>query len=576
MAIMIPEKPRTFKLKSREDIMFDALAKLPDDYYVVHSFQETKIKDGNRIIDAEADFVVFNRTKGLMCIEAKASVGGYENGKWYYINGEEMSHDGPFAQARMMMYDIQDRMKALGMLSAIEHCKFYHAVWFPTASAAQIRRLPLPMEALRELILTEEALIDPEPYLERIFSLAEKRKTATDLTEAQASRIVNEILCPQFEIAPSASFDTDTKHILFHRLLKEQASVLNFLEEQKTAVINGAAGTGKTLVAVEKAKRHAFRGEKVLFLCFNRQLRDHLAENYAHENIDYETIARFACRLGHTPEPDYALLNRLLEDMWEKGNFPYQHVIVDEGQDFGSDAIEEADILSTLKTIIEDTKEDGSFYVFYDKLQLIQARKMPQFLADADCKLTLYRNCRNMENIAKTSLRPVSERSPKLMENCIVGVPAKLHFCEDEESVLGALDDTLNALLGDRIENMVILTCKKETESVLAAYIENGSYPAGKKKIRFTTCRKFKGLESDAVILVDVDEDIFLGNDGQNVLLYYVGTSRARLRLDILTTLDNDACLHVLDSLGKTDRVKRPQRDLARALNALPVVETGA
>ena len=576
MAIMIPEKPRTFKLKSREDIMFDALAKLPDDYYVVHSFQETKIKDGNRIIDAEADFVVFNRTKGLMCIEAKASVGGYENGKWYYINGEEMSHDGPFAQARMMMYDIQDRMKALGMLSAIEHCKFYHAVWFPTASAAQIRRLPLPMEALRELILTEEALIDPEPYLERIFSLAEKRKTATDLTEAQASRIVNEILCPQFEIAPSASFDTDTKHILFHRLLKEQASVLNFLEEQKTAVINGAAGTGKTLVAVEKAKRHAFRGEKVLFLCFNRQLRDHLAENYAHENIDYETIARFACRLGHTPEPDYALLNRLLEDMWEKGNFPYQHVIVDEGQDFGSDAMEEADILSTLKTIIEDTKEDGSFYVFYDKLQLIQARKMPQFLADADCKLTLYRNCRNTENIAKTSLRPVSERSPKLMENCIVGVPAKLHFCEDEESVLGALDDTLNALLGDRIENIVILTCKKETESVLAAYIENGSYPAGKKKIRFTTCRKFKGLESDAVILVDVDEDIFLGNDGQNVLLYYVGTSRARLRLDILTTLDNDACLHVLDSLGKTDRVKRPQRDLARALNALPVVETGA
>ena len=48
-------------------------------------------------------------------------------------------------------------------------------------SAAQIRRLPLPMEALRELILTEEALIDPEPYLEKIFSLAEKRKTVTEV-----------------------------------------------------------------------------------------------------------------------------------------------------------------------------------------------------------------------------------------------------------------------------------------------------------------------------------------------------------------------------------------------------------
>ena len=259
--------------------------------------------------------------------------------------------------------------------------------------------------------------------------------------------------------------------------------------------------------------------------------------------------------------------------MWESGNFPYQHVVVDEGQDFGSDAIEEADILEMLKTIIEDTKENGSFYVFYDKLQLVQARKMPKFLEDADCKLTLYRNCRNTENIAKTSLRPISDRSPKLMENCIVGVPAKLHFCEDENGILGALDDTLDGLFGDGIENIVILTCKKETDSVLTPYIENGSYPAGKKKIRFTTCRKFKGLEADAVILVDVDEDTFRGNDGQNVLLYYVGASRARLRLDIMTTMDNDGCLRVLESLGKTDRVKRPQRDLARALNALAVME---
>ena len=102
----------------------------------------------------------------------------------------------------------------------------------------------------------------------------------------------------------------------------------------------------------------------------------------------------------------------------------------------------------------------------------------------------------------------------------------------------------------------------------------NGSYSAGKKKIRFTTCRKFKGLEADAVILADVDEESFFGNKGQNVLLYYVGTSRARLRLDILTTLDNNACLQVLEKLGKTDRVKRPQRDLARALNALPVMAT--
>lgn len=574
MAIMIPEKPRDFTPESREGIMFDALAKLPDSYYVVHSFQVTKVKADNRVIDAEGDFVVFHPKKGLLCIEAKATYASYANGTWYYGNGDEMRSGGPFRQASGIKFDIINRISELGLDAILKYCKFFHGVWFPIVSARYADGLTLPMEIPRELILTEEALLDPEPYLDQIFSLTEHEKTETNLNEVLTARLVNEVLCPQFEIAPSATFDADTKRILFHKLLKEQAMILNFLEEQKTAIINGAAGTGKTLVAVEKAKRHAFRGEKVLFLCFNRQLRDYLDANYSHDNIDYETVARFACRLGHTPEPDYALLNRILEEMWEQGTFPYQHVIVDEGQDFGSDAIEEAEILSMLKTVIEDTKENGSFYVFYDKLQLIQARKMPQFLEDADCKLTLYRNCRNTENIAKTSLRPVSERTPKLIENCIAGALATLHFRSDADGILAALDDTLDALLQDGIQNIVILTCKKEADSVLKPYLQaDGTYPAGKQSIRFTTCRKFKGLEADAVILVDVDENTFLGNNGQNVLLYYVGASRARLRLDIITILTKEESTHVLQALGKTDRVKRPQLDLARALNALPDIE---
>ena len=48
------------------------------------------------------------------------------------------------------------------------------------------------------------------------------------------------------------SVAVDGAHMVFHKLLKEQSAVLNFLDEQRTAVINGAAGTGKTLVAVER------------------------------------------------------------------------------------------------------------------------------------------------------------------------------------------------------------------------------------------------------------------------------------------------------------------------------------
>lgn len=570
MAIMLPSNPREFDPRSREGIMFQALSHLPDDWYVLHSFQISKVEQAG-VRDFEADFVVFHPRRGLLCIEAKATRVQYTGGEWCYADGRPMSGGGPFAQARRNMYALRDLLIKRGFANLVPHCKFLHAVWFPLVTKAYLRTIDLPAEAAPELILTEEALSDPLPYLERVFSLTERGKTETTIGRSMASRIVNEVLCPQFEIAPSLSFDADTKRLIFHRLLREQSNILNFLTEQKTAAINGAAGTGKTLVALEKARRHAADGEKVLFLCFNNLLKNHFDERYAHELIDYYTISGFACRLCHTAEPDYIMLNRLLEEMWATESFPYQHVIIDEGQDFGSDAIEGSGVMDTLKAIIEDTKESGSFFAFYDKLQLIQARRMPRFLQETDCKLTLYRNCRNTENIAKTSLRPISDRNPQLMENCIVGVPARLQFCSNTDEALSAVDDALDTLFDDGVDDVVILTSRTESGSFLAPYLDNGTYLAGKKKVRFSTCRKFKGLEADAVILTDIDENTFVGNDGQNLLLFYVGTSRARLRLYLIAEMEDEDCIRVLEKLGKVGRIRNPKRDLAKALNALPV-----
>lgn len=39
MAIMIPDKPKEFEVNSHEDLMFEALATLPDTYYVFHSYK---------------------------------------------------------------------------------------------------------------------------------------------------------------------------------------------------------------------------------------------------------------------------------------------------------------------------------------------------------------------------------------------------------------------------------------------------------------------------------------------------------------------------------------------------------
>lgn len=95
---------------------------------------------------------------------------------------------------------------------------------------------------------------------------------------------------------------------------------------------------------------------------------------------------------------------------------------MDEGQDFGQDVIEKNGILQLLMDIVTaDEEKHGTFYAFYDKLQKIQGDIIPQCIEEADCRLTLTRNCRNTENIAKTSLAPVTGREPKMFPMAMPG-----------------------------------------------------------------------------------------------------------------------------------------------------------
>ena len=98
MAIMIPEMPRDYDPVSLEGAMFDALKKLPEDYYIVHSFKNVYVEE-NILHEGEADFVIFNPTKGLLCIEAKAGAVNYEDGYWKYESGHIMKHGVPYKHA---------------------------------------------------------------------------------------------------------------------------------------------------------------------------------------------------------------------------------------------------------------------------------------------------------------------------------------------------------------------------------------------------------------------------------------------------------------------------------------------
>ena len=69
MAIMIPEKPIDIPSGSREDEMFASLSKLPNEYYVFHSFMIVSNTEGIQR-ESETDFVIFHPQKGIICLDA--------------------------------------------------------------------------------------------------------------------------------------------------------------------------------------------------------------------------------------------------------------------------------------------------------------------------------------------------------------------------------------------------------------------------------------------------------------------------------------------------------------------------
>ncbi|MBR6106477.1 MAG: ATP-binding domain-containing protein [Oscillospiraceae bacterium] len=566
MAVMCPETPREFHPASLEGMMFQALSALPDSYYVFHSFTVIHTDDEG-LSECEVDFVIFHPEKGVLCIEAKAGNVQYQNGEWLYGDGTPMRHGGPFRQASTNMHNLMDYIDDCGYDYIRKKCKFMFAVWFPSVTEEQFRNVVLPADADRSLILFRDSIEQISDEIARIFSIPLRQHNVQTMLGARDKTLLLErIFAPRFEIISITTMEHTHKKLVFKTLLKEQTALLNYLEEQNCAVINGMAGTGKTLIALEKARRHAAKGESVLFLCYNKKLKEHLRTCYPHDFIEYHTIDGLACKLCNTPSADYQLFQEKLEDYYLDGGFPYQHVIIDEGQDFGQEKLDEITIVELLQSIITEHEEaNGTFYVFYDKNQLVQGSRIPACIANAECRLTLYRNCRNTENIAIASMRLLgSERQPKLFADAVIGDTPLLFMEEAAKKQAAAVQQCIRQFEQSGCESIVILTVKTEETGLLHADAAQGMYLYQGRKYLYTTCRKFKGLEADAVILTDIEGNM----DADEIRkLIYVGASRARFHLALITGLREADCCGLLDRM-ELKHTRQPKKALATAFNA--------
>lgn len=157
----------------------------------------------------------------------------------------------------------------------------------------------------------------------------------------------------------------------------------------------------------------------------------------------------------------------------------------------------------------------------------------------------LSRNCRNTKEIAVTSTRPIGLEESRIkmrreFNNSSAWKP-NLFFIDDEPS----LQDHLAKLIkkytsaGIAAKDIVVLSMKPERKSIIQQSDLRiaGKYTLSREpkenSIFFTTVRKFKGLEAEVIICIDIDQDTFSSPKERNV--FYVGTSRAMAYLDLLT-----------------------------------------
>ena len=168
MAKIYPTFTDDFHSSLGEYKIFNALKKLPDDWYVLYSLNWNNKLQSGKVQWGEADFVILNRIYGLLVIEVKSGGIEYKEGNWIQTrldNFEKNPMKNPFKQADKSKYKFISLLD--NILYGNKKCYIDKAVWFP--SIKNIDSDSLPPEYDDKIVLTEEALNNPLQYIIRAF-----------------------------------------------------------------------------------------------------------------------------------------------------------------------------------------------------------------------------------------------------------------------------------------------------------------------------------------------------------------------------------------------------------------------
>jgi hypothetical protein len=393
-------------------------------------------------------------------------------------------------------------------------------------------------------------------------------------------------LRPDFEaiVARGTTIARSEERLL--RLTEEQFDVIDSIERNDRCLVEGAAGTGKTSLALEYAQRANADGKKVVLLCFNRLLGDWFAEQVATQRSETTLLAGSFHRLLR----EIILRSSYSDDFRRQEADANASVVFDELYPFfGELALmevgDQADVLivdeaqdlltepgmAVFNVWLRGGLAGGRWAIFGDfTRQAIYGSRLPLDLlgppgvlplhsdpshsvADIHARLharlrqhtrafatfVLHLNCRNTRPVGEeTALLSGFESLPyRLESHDSLPVDYRWWTTTDEQEV--ALRQVLSALASEGVvdSDITVLSPRTLNESVAARLVPDGTVGEIRRgtsdqhgRIAFSTVHAFKGMESSVVILCDVER--MNGADAQALL--YVGMSRARSHLVIL------------------------------------------
>ncbi|MEP1213500.1 MAG: NERD domain-containing protein [Marinobacter sp.] len=558
MATIIPELSESqldaLPSKGEAKVYRSFRDKLPKGYTVFFSKKWILKKDNDPAGDGENDFVIGHPDKGFICIEVKGGGISFDaqSDQWYSTDRFRKKHriHDPVEQALKAKYAISEKLQEHSRLSGRSPKKVLrgHAVFFPDiGDAKQLIKPDLPLE----LIGTQAVLNQPEDWVSKAFSYWGQDSSKVGPIGQQGIEFFKQVFARSFDVSQLVGTELVELEDQRIRLTQEQTRVLDMLQSHRRVAVRGGAGTGKTLLALEKARRLASEGCKTLLTCYNRQLADHLAvlcksipnlEVMGFHQLCHSWVERASKLSGRdllkearATAPGAGLfdvqlplaLSYSLDEITDR----FEAIVCDEGQDFGEEYWLPLELLLTDMT-------ESPFYIFYDDNQNIYSRAGS--FPIQELPITLTKNCRNTTSIHKAAYKHY--RGAQVEPPELEGADLQFEIAPSQAAqarkihsrIVDLIDrqkvppEDITVLIGDAQRKSECYSCLLDLPLPKpASWLVEGHLATD--RVLLETVPRFKGLESSVVILWGLDT----ADLSSNRELLYVGMSRAKSLLII-------------------------------------------